>query len=130
MSRYAQYFLSLLRVLRLNFCQNDMLRMMKTGFTCLSSTEVMDMENYAKKNGIHHSRWLEPFYMPEKEKERTISEEMEKLRHRLVDPISELEKQLSQKNCTGKQAATLLFQFIMDAGIYERLLEQENEFAA
>lgn len=52
MSGYAQYFLSLLRILRLNFCQNDVLRMIKTGFTPLSSQDVMDMENYVRKNGF------------------------------------------------------------------------------
>jgi hypothetical protein len=56
MSGYAQYFLSLLQVHRLNFCQNDMLRMLKTGFTPLSDTEVMDMENYVRKNGIQLER--------------------------------------------------------------------------
>ena len=130
MSAYAQYFLSLLRVLRLNFCQNDMLRMMKTGFTCLSSAEVMDMENYVRKNGIHRSRWLKPFFIPEKEKEKAEAEKREEQRQRLVDPVVELKKQLSRKDCSGRQAATLLFQFITDAGVYERLLSQEEDLAA
>ena len=130
MSAYAQYVLSLLRVLRLNFCQNDMLRMIKTGFTCLASAEVMDMENYVRRNGIHRSRWLKPFFIPEKEKEKAEAEKREEQRQRLVDPIVELKKQLSKKDCTGRQAATLLFQFITDAGIYERLLEQEETLAA
>ncbi len=130
MSAYAQYILSLLRVLRLNFCQNDVLRMMKTGFTSLTSPEVMDMENYVRKNGVHRSRWLKPFYMPEKESEKAKVEPLEALRQNLIDPIVELKKQLSQKGCTGRQAATLLFQFITDAGIYDRLLQQEEAFAA
>ena len=130
MSAYAQYFLSLLRVLRLNFCQNDMLRMMKTGFTCLTTAEVMDMENYVRKNGIHRSRWLKPFFIPEREKERVEAEKREEQRKRLIDPIVELKQQLSQKDCSGRQAATLLFRFITDAGVYERLLEQEESLAA
>ena len=130
MSGYAQYFLSLLRALRLNFRQNDMIRMMKTGFTPLSDAEVMDMENYARKNGIHRSRWLKPFHIPEKESEKRKAEAMETLRRGLTEPIAELRKQLSRKDCTGKEAATLLFQFITDAGIYDRLLAQEERFAA
>lgn len=130
MSGYAQYFLSLLRILRLNFCQNDVLRMIKTGFTALSSTDIMDMENYARKNGIHRGRWLKPFYMPEKAAEKEKAEHMEALRQQLIDPIVELKAQLSQKGCTGKQAATLLFDFITSAGIYERLLAQEDILAA
>ena len=129
MSGYAQYFLSLLRILRLNFCQNDVLRMIKTGFTPLSSQDVMDMENYVRKNGIHRGRWLKPFYMPEKAAEKEKAEHMEALRQQLIDPIVQLRDKLSQKGCTGRQAATLLFGFITDAGIYDRLLAQEDVLA-
>ncbi|MBR0386292.1 MAG: PD-(D/E)XK nuclease family protein [Clostridia bacterium] len=130
MSAYAQYVLSLLRVLRLNFARNDVLRMLKTGFTSLSPSEVMELENYARKNAIHRSRWLKPFYLPEKEGEREKAEALETLRQRLIDPIVDLKKQLSGKDCTGRQAAALLFRFIMDAGVYDRLLLQEEEYAA
>ena len=129
MSGYAQYFLSLLRILRLHFCQNDVLRMMKTGFTALSEAEVMDMENYARKNGIHRNRWLKPFHIPEKESEKAKAEHMEALRQQFIDPIAELKQQLSAKDCSGRQAATLLFQYITEAGIYEKLLAQENALA-
>ena len=129
-SGYAQYFLSLLRILRLNFCQNDVLRLMKTGFTDLQPGQVMDMENYARGNGIHRGRWLKPFHIPEKEDEKESVQLLEDLRRKLIDPIIELKKKLSRKGCTGKQAATLLFEFITDAGIYERLQEQEELLAA
>jgi len=129
MSGYAQYFLSLLRILRLNFCQDDVLRMIKTGFTALQPKKVMDMENYARENGIHRTRWLKPFHMPEKESKKAKVQLLEDLRQRLIDPIVELKKNLTRKDCTGKQAATLLFQFITDAGIYDRLLQQEEVLA-
>ncbi len=130
MSGYAQYFLSLLRILRLNFCQEDVLRMIKTGFTDLQPKEAMDMENYARENGIHRNRWLKPFHIPEKESKKAQVQLLEDLRQLLIEPIVELRKNLSRKDCTGKQAATLLFQFITDAGIYDRLLEQEETLAA
>ena len=129
MSGYAQYFLSLLRVLRLNFCQNDVLRMIKTGFTAFSTVDAMEMENHARRNGIHRGRWLKPFYMPQKPAEREKAERMETLRKQLIDPILQLREQLSQKSCTGKQAAELLFAFITDAGIYDKLLSQEELLA-
>ena len=130
MSDYAQYVLSLLRILRLNFCQDDMLRLIKTGFTHLESEDIMDMENYVRRNGIHRNRWRKPFWIPEKGAEKDKAEHMETLRQQLVQPIEALEKQLSQKTCTGKQAAALLFQFITDSGVYERLLAQEEFLAA
>ena len=130
MSGYAQYFLSLLRILRLNFCRDDVLRLVKTGFTFLSPEEVMDLENYARKYGIHRSRWLKPFHIPEEEKEKEKALQMEDLRQRLVDPIVELRKSLSRKGTSGRRAAALLFGFVADSGIYDRLLEQEDVLAA
>ena len=130
MSGYAQYFLSLLRILRLNFCQEDVLRLIKTGFTDMDSKQIMDMENYARENGIHRNRWLKPFHIPEKESKKESVLLLEDLRQKLIAPIVELKKQLSRKECTGKQAATLLFEFVTKAGIYERLQAQEEILAS
>ncbi len=126
MSGYAQYFLSLLRILRLNFCQEDVIRLIKTGFTDLQPKQIMDMENYARENGIHRNRWLKPFHIPEKESKKDKILELEDLRKALIDPIVDLKKNLSRKGCTGKQAATLLFEHVTAAGIYERLQAQEE----
>ena len=129
MSGYAQYFLSLLRILRLNFCQEDVLRMIKTGFTDLRPDEVMEMENYARENGIHRTRWLKPFHMPESQSKKAKVQLLEDLRQLLIDPLVELRKKLSRKGCTGRQAAERLFRFITEAGVYDRLLEQEEALA-
>ncbi len=130
MSGYAQYFLSLLRILRLNFCQEDVLRLIKTGFTDMKPKEIMDMENYARENGIHRSRWLKPFHIPEKDNKEEKVQALEELRQALIDPIVALKKKLSGKTCTGKEAATLLFAFVTDAKIYDRLQAQEEVLAA
>lgn len=130
MSGYAQYFLSLLRILRLNFCQEDVLRLIKTGFTDMQPKQIMDMENYARENGIHRGRWLKPFHIPEKESKKEKVQLLEDLRQKLIDPIVDLKKQLSQKSCSGKHAATLLFEFVTNAGIYERLQAQEEVLAS
>jgi len=129
MSAYAQYFLSLLRILRLNFRQDDVVRMLKTGFAGLSPEETMDMENYARSHGIHRERWLQPFFIPEKESEKDAVQFLEEKRRQLVGPILALKKSLSEKGCTGRRAAELLFQFITDAGVYDRLLAQEAVLA-
>ncbi len=130
MSGYAQYLLSLLRILRLNFCQEDVLRLIKTGFTDMQPKQIMDMENYARENGIHRGRWLKPFHIPEKESKKEKVQLLEDLRQKLIDPIVDLKKQLSQKSCSGKHAAMLLFEFVTNAGIYERLQAQEEVLAS
>ncbi len=126
---YAQYFLSLLRILRLNFGQEDVIRMIKTGFTPLQGADIMDMENYARSRGIHRNRWLKPFRMPEKDSEREKVERLEALRQQLTGPIEALRKKLSEKGCTGRQAAGLLFEYVTEAGVYERLLAEEEKLA-
>ena len=130
MSGYAQYFLSLLRMLRLNFCREDVLRYIKTGFTELDARQIMDMENYARENGIHRNRWLKPFHIPDQESKKESVLQLEALRQRLIAPIAELKKQLSRKGCSGKEAAALLFDFVTRAGVYERLQAQEESLAA
>ena len=127
MSGYAQYFLSLLRILRLNFCREDVIRMIKTGFTPLTPAEGMEMENYARENGIHRSRWLKPFHVPEKEREAEKVRRLEELRQQLIAPIAALKERL--KGATGRQAAELLFTFVTEAGAYERLQAQEEILA-
>jgi hypothetical protein len=87
MSGYAQYFLSILRILRLNFCQEDVLRLIKTGFTDMKSKEIMDMENYARENGIHRSRWLKPFHIPEKDGKKEKVQALEELRQNVSPTI-------------------------------------------
>lgn len=129
MSGYAQYFLSLLRILRLNFCKNDVLRLLKTGFSGLAKEDVLDMENYVRKHGVHRNRWLRPFHIPEAGNEKDTAERMEALRQQITEPILALRQQLSEKNCTGKQAAELLFRFVTERGVYDRLLAQEEVFA-
>ena len=130
MSGYAQYFLSLLRILRLNFRREDVLRMIKTGFTDMEAGQIMDMENYARENGIHRGRWLKPFRIPESGEGKERAQQLEDFRQKLINPIVDLRKKLSRKGCTGKQAAELLFAFVTEAGIYGRLLEQEEMLAS
>ena len=130
MSPYAQYFLSLLRILRLNFAQDDVLRLIKTGFTDLQPSQIMDLENYARENGIHRGRWLKPFHIPDSESEREKVLELEGLRQQLIGPLTRLRGKLSRRDCTGRQAAALLFDFITEAGVYRLLLAQEEVLAA
>ena len=129
MSACAQYFLSLLRILRLNFPQRDVLRMMKTGFTPLRGDRVMEMENYAREHGIHRDRWLIPFRIPEKERDQARVQELEALRARLIDPMLALREALSREGCTGIQAATLLYRFLIEQGVYTRLVEEQERLA-
>ena len=124
-SVYGQYLFSLLRILRRRFRLEDVLRYMKTGLAGLNDTEVMDMENYARAHGIDRRRWLIPFHVPEGDEKAAG---MEALRARMITPLFELRSALAS-GCSGREAATLLFRFIEQQGVYEALLVRENRLA-
>ena len=124
-SEYAQYFLSLLRILRLRYRLGDVIRMVKTGLAGIEPEDAMDLENYAKSHGIDRRRWLIPFHIPEKRPEKIQA--LEALRQQLIEPIQALRHDL--QNTTGKKAAERLFNFILDQGIYEKLLAREDAYA-
>ncbi|MBQ3667819.1 MAG: PD-(D/E)XK nuclease family protein [Clostridia bacterium] len=125
---YAQYFMSLLRVLRLNFCQADVLRMMKTGFTQLDGRAVMDMENYARAHGIHRFRWLKPFRLPEDEAGAEKVSALEEMRRAFTEPISALKRTLGRRDCGGREAAQALYEYVINEGVYQKLLAKEEEY--
>ncbi len=122
---YARYFFSLLRILRLRFRMDDVIRMAKTGLAGLDETTVMDLENYARSHGIDRRRWTIPFPLPEKNPEPV--EALEKVRKGLIEPLIALRASLLRQ-CSGKNAATLLFTYITSQGVYDRLLQLEKQY--
>ena len=125
-SEYAQYFLSLLRILRLRYRLSDVVRMVKTGLAGIGPADAMDLENYARSHGIDRRRWLIPFHIPEKHPDKVTA--LEALRKQLIEPIQALRHDL--QNTTGRKAAERLFNFILDQGVYEKLLAREEAYAA
>ena len=65
------------------------------------------------------------FDIPEKRPEKIQA--LEALRQQLIEPIQALRHDL--QNTTGKKAAERLFNFILDQGIYEKLLAREDAYA-
>ncbi len=122
MSEYAQFFLAVMRSIRTNFRQDEMLKLVKSRFSGLSDDEMMDMENYVRRRGIDRGRWLTAF---EGEDEETAL--LEEMRQRIAGPLSELRKTLSSRECTGKKAAEAIYGYMTGIGAYETLLRREKE---
>ena len=125
-SPYAQYVVSVLRILRRYYRQSDMIRLLKTGLTGIDPALVMDMENYARSHGIDRKRWILPFRKPRDDAKAEAVRKLEEVRLQLVGPIQSLRRNLTRADCTGRHAAELLYTFIVDQGVYAKLLEQEN----
>ena len=82
-------------------------RLIKSRFTNLGEDEMMDLENYARSHGVDRNKWQKPFKGDDKETER-----LENLRISLMDPLLELRKILSAKDCTGRAAAQAIYEYM------------------
>ena len=122
LSEYAQFFLAMLRSLRTNYRQEEVMKLIKSKFTSLSEDEMMDMENYARQHGIDRSRWQKPF---QGDSSRTAH--LERLRRQIMEPLASLRKTLSDRACSGRQAAEAIFNYMVSAGAYDTLLRREQE---
>ena len=121
-SEYAQFFLAVLRCMRTDFKQEEVLRLIKSGFAGLDADDVMELENHARSHGIDRAKWLKPF---KGEDEKTLH--LEELRRRLITPLQELKARLGANGCTGRDAAREIFTFMTGSGAYEILLRRERE---
>ncbi|MDO5702403.1 MAG: PD-(D/E)XK nuclease family protein, partial [Lachnospiraceae bacterium] len=122
LSEYARFFIQVLRSLRTNYRQEEMMKLIKTGFTPLTADETMDMENYVRSHGIDRNRWRRPFSGDDEE-----TAHLEELRRMIMEPLSALRRTLSSKTCTGRRAAEAIYSFMVSFGAYETLLARENE---
>lgn len=122
LSEYAQFFLATLRSLRTNYRQEEVMKLIKSGFTGLTEDETMDLENYVRQYGIDRYKWQKPFTG----KDEKIPH-LEELRKSIMEPLTVLRKTLNARSCTGRGAAEAIFNYMADAGAYETLLKREKE---
>lgn len=122
LSEYARFFIATLRCLRTGFRQEEMMKLIKSGFTPLTADEMMDMENYARRFGIDRYKWTKPFTGDDES-----TEHLEELRRTVMEPLAALRKTLNRKTCTGRQAAEAIYNYMVSVGAYETLLRRENE---
>ncbi|MCR5263027.1 MAG: PD-(D/E)XK nuclease family protein, partial [Clostridiales bacterium] len=122
LSEYAQFFIATLRSIRSGFKQEEILKLIKSEFVPLNGDEMMDLENYVRQYGIDRGRWQKQF---DAEDDRT--ERLEEARLRLIEPLAALRKRLSAKSCTGRAAAEAIYEYMVAAGAYDKLLTRERE---
>ncbi len=127
MNGFADFFVSMLRAACLGFRREDVLKMLKTGYTSLTDEEAMDLENYAIEHGLDRGKWQKQLYLPEEEKAREKALQMEELRARIIVPLIRLQQALKKPSCTGAAAAREMYQTMMDLGGYARLLERQTQ---
>ncbi len=102
------------------------MKVFQSGFMGLSANEIMHLENYVFEHGITHSKWLKPF--KPKDEEDTVTIRLEEVRASVMEKLTALKSQITDRECGGKHTAELLYQFLIDQNVYNQLIEQEKEF--
>jgi ATP-dependent helicase/nuclease subunit B len=114
----VQYVLALLDVLTEQYRTEDLFRILKSGFGCLSREEVSDLENYAVKYRIRRTMWKHPFTKGISEYGQEGLQRLEEIRQRAVAPILQLEPLMKPG---GEMQGQTVSQFIQN--FYKYLYE-------
>ena len=110
----------------------DLFRYLKTGLTDLSEEMRDRLENYVLTWDIRGSRWTREapwdfhpsgYGLEWTDETRAQVEELDRARRQVIAP---LEKLRSAGTRTGKEHAALLYDFLVEVGLPQRLLEREN----
>ena len=102
------------------YATQDVLHMMKSGFSPLTAEEAHFLENYALENGIDHGRWRKEFTRGDR------AEEAEALRVKLITPVETLHDRLKEAK-SAAQSVEAVFRLLEDVNAYQTLLHREEE---
>jgi len=102
------------------YATQDVLHMMKSGFSPLTAEEAHFLENYALENGIDHGRWRKAFTRGDR------AEEAEALRVKLITPVETLHDRMKEAK-SAAQSVEAVFRLLEDVNAYQTLLHREEE---
>ncbi len=114
----CRFLTGALRAATGGYRQEDVLTVVKSGFSPLAEEERFALENYALENGVNHMKWLRPFT-------RGDAERMEPLRLRLIEPIARLQTRLREAR-TAEASVRAVYLLLEETDAYARLLEREE----
>lgn len=122
---YAQFFLYSIRAACNGMDQDTMIRILKSGYTPISNDDIMLFENYIIEHGVEYQRWNKPFVARNPKNEEYVAH-MEELRQMLVNPVTALHDALVSKQHTGRNAAEIIYNYMVGSGAYDKLLKREE----
>lgn len=114
-----------------NFSYESVFRYLRCGMSSLTMEEVDELENYCIALGIrgkkkYEEKWVRVYRGMNKAK----LEEINTLRERFLDEVSEFIQGFKEKNLTVEKRTRVLYQFICANNIQEKLKIRELEFKA
>lgn len=116
------YFTSVLDLLRTNKLKSETIfRMLKSGMTDISLTDISMLENYCYKWGVDGDMWKESFAAPD-----SMLEKLEQLRVSVIEPVIMLKKRLSRRN-TAEKMCGHLYDFLVESKAERNVSRIMNE---
>ena len=117
-----KYVLAILEIFAKNWDYEPVINYIKLGFCDITEDEIFKTENYARHWGIKYNKWYS--------KDWTIGEkdilELNRIRKLIVDPLLEFKTKLQGKK-TVKQITKILYQFLIDNNIQEKLINKAEQ---
>lgn len=118
----------LIELVASGFDSDCVFRLCKTGLMGVTAEEISEIENYCFMWDITGRKWLTPFTenpdgLGERmtEERTAVLERINSVRERIVNPIQNLRVSFEGKN--GREAVKLIYDFLRDNGVDERLKE-------
>ena len=111
-----------------NYEQEDVLSLLKSGYTSLTQDEVMQLQNYAIEHGITNKKWRAKFRYV-KNTPQEITDEANALRERVIAPLEKLHDDLfGSLSVKAVDQMKILFDYLIDSNAYEKLKEENRKY--
>lgn len=126
----VQYLLSILDVLNRNFTSENVFSYIKLGFSGIENEEIFKLENYCTKWGIKLNKWKADFkYELDDENKKNDVIRLNEIRKQIIEPLVKLQKEIREEK-TAKNITKLLYEFIQNQNIEEKINQKMNELQA
>lgn len=126
------FITSALEIYSKKWSYESVFRYLKTGLTDIDRDDICLIENYVLANGIRGSKWTEESWnyrlnyrfdkIAMEQNEKEIIEKVNRLREKIVGPLTAFFKKVSGKNRV-KDICTALYDFLVSVGLPEKIEE-------
>ncbi|MDD3213838.1 MAG: hypothetical protein PHY64_09185, partial [Eubacteriales bacterium] len=116
----SRFLLSSLRAVAGNYDRDELIAVMKSGYSPLTFDEACELENYACEYGINRKLWLSPFTRGKPER----AARLEPLRQKLIEPLTKAREGIVAAKDTQASLAAVMG-LLTDVGAYETLKAEE-----
>ena len=111
-----------------NYEQEDVIALMKCGYSPLTVDESMFLQNYAVENGITNNKWKNTFRY-RNNIPHEITDTANNLRNKLIAPLEKLHSKLfGSTSINAADQMKVLFNYLIESNAYEKLKEENASY--